>query len=327
MNRREAMQMMAATGFMGLPFKIGEQPANIYTGWQFNRDAQQHFIKKHRHPFFSQLNQSIKGSSDNKVVMLNQFFNKALGRPSKPHDQKLGDCVSHAFALAVDYLTAVQIYMQNTPERWVAECATEPIYGGSRVEIGKGMVWGDGSTGFWAAEWLTSYGALLRQQYPGFDFTKYNPKTAREFGRKGCPDSLEPVAKLHPVKTTALVGDFDSLCDAINNGYPVAVCSSVGFGMNSDRWVRDGEGFLRRRGRWGHAMLAVGFDKKSTRKGACIENSWGDWVKGPTQYDQPQGSFWVDANTVNAMLSEGDSHALSQYVGYPSVNIPDYNIW
>jgi hypothetical protein len=328
MNRREALQMMAATGLTGITGRVANAASpTVYTGWKFDKKARERFVTKNRYPFFSQLSRSIKGSSDNKIVMLSPFFEKALGRPSVPHEQGLGDCVAHAFALGIDYLTAVQMYMQHTPERWIAECATEPLYGGSRVEIGEGVLWGDGSTGFWAAEWLITYGALLRQQYPGFDFTKYDPEMAKEMGRDGCPDSLEPIAKLHPIRTSALVGDFDSLCDAINNGYPVAVCSSVGFGMTSNYWVRDSKGFLRRRGRWGHAMLAIGFDKKSQRKGACIQNSWGNWVTGPTQHGQPKGSFWVDARTVDAMLGDGDSHALSQYVGYPRVDIPDYTIW
>lgn len=327
MNRREALQVFAAAGFAALPFNKGFRKHKIYTGWHFNREAQRRFIRNNKYPFFSQLSQGIKGSSDGRIVMLNKYFDQALGHPSIPHTQGLGDCVSHAFALGIDYLTAVQIYMQDNPERWVAECATEPIYGGSRVEIGGGNLFGDGSTGFWAAEWLIRYGTLLRRKYPGFDFTTYNPKMAKEFGRKGCPDSLEPITKLHPIKTSTVVKDFDSFCDAIANGYPVAVCSSVGFGMTSDYWVRDSQGFLRRKGTWGHAMLGVGFDKKSARKGACIQNSWGDWIKGPTQHNQPRGSFWVDASTVDSMLSEGDSHALSQYVGYPRVDIPDYLVW
>ena len=327
MNRRDALKVMAATAFMPGSFRgYGHNPC-LYTGWEYNDAARRHFIRSHKYPFLTQQDNSIRGTSDNKIVMLNPFFDKALGHPSIPHKQGIGDCVSHAFALGVDYLTAVQIYMMNRPEKWVATCATEPLYGGSRVEIGGGGIIGDGSTGYWAAEWLVSYGALLRKKYPGYDFTTYDAELAKELGNKGCPDALEPVAKLHPVKTASLVNDFDSLCDSIANGYPVIVCSSVGFGMTSAYWVRDSQGYLRRRGRWGHAMLAMGFDKKSQRKGACIANSWGDWVSGPTQHGQPRGSFWVDKSTVNAMLSEGDSHALSQYVGYPRVEIPDYTIW
>ena len=328
MNRREALKVIATTGFAGLAGTAhAGSKQHLFTGWEYSATARRAFIRRNKYPFFSQLSHRIAGDSDGKIVMLNPFFEQALGRRSEPHDQGLGDCVSHAFALGIDYLTAVQVYKDKTPERWIAECATEPIYGGARVEIGEGVLWGDGATGFWAAEWLITYGALLRQKYPGFDFTKYDPAVAKEFGKDGCPDSLEPIAKLHPIKTASLVNDFDSLCDALANGYPCTLCSDVGFGMTSASWVRDSQGFLKRRGQWGHAMLAVGFDKKSTRKGACIVNSWGNWVKGPTQHGQPKGSFWCDKSTVDAILRQGDSHALSQYVGYPHVDIPDYTIW
>jgi hypothetical protein len=253
---------------------------------------------------------------------------QAMGRPIVPHKQGIGDCVSHGFALGVDIVTGVQIHMNNQPEQWVAECATEPLYGGARVEVGGGVIWGDGSTGFWAAEWLMRWGALLRQEYPGgFDFTTYDSALAKEYGRQGCPDPLEPIAKLHPIKTASLVTSYRQAIDAIANGYPVAVCSNVGFGMMSASWTRDAMGFLRRRGQWGHCMTIVGYDDKSNRPGACIQNSWGDWVKGPTRHNQPRGSFWADASVVDAMLRQGDSFALSSYIGYPQEDIPDYILW
>lgn len=300
----------------------------IYCGWRSNPGARAQFIQNTKAPFFKQLDHSIRGSSDGRVVMLHPFMERATGHPTVPHKQGIGDCVGHGYALGVDMLTGVQMFMQQRPERWVAECATEPLYAGSRVEIGGGVLMGDGSQGAWAAEWLIKYGALLRQEYPGgHDYTVYDAKKARKMGRQGVPDELEPIAKLHPIKTATLVNDFDELCDAIANGYPVTLCSDVGFGMTSSQWVRDSQGYLRRRGSWGHCMLAIGFDKKSSRKGACIQNSWGNWVSGPTQHGQPEGSFWTDARVINSMLRQGDSHALSGYIGYPRVDVPDYEIW
>jgi len=331
MNRREALKRMTATA-SGLLLPTGlvqaQEKKMLYGGWVHSPAARRAFIKRNRYPFFSQLARGIKGTSDGKVVMLHQFMEQAQGHEIVPHAQQIGDCVGHAFALGVDMLTATQAFMLNRPERWVAECATEPLYGGSRVEIGGGGLVGDGSVGHWAAEWLIRYGALLRQQYPGgHDFTTYSGSLAKRLGRLGCPDELEPIAKLHPVRTIALVNTFDEACDAIANGYPVTLCSNVGFGMSSEYWVRDRDGFLRRRGLWGHAMLGIGFDRKYRRRGICIQNSWGNWVTGPTRHNQPAGSFWCDEETINSMLAQGDCHALSGYVGYPRVDIPDYEIW
>jgi len=72
-------------------------------------------------------------------------------------------------------------------------------------------------------------------------------------------------------------------------------------------------------------MLAASFDDEYRRPGALIYNSWGDqWVYGPTRGPQPSGTFWVDASTIDRMLSEGDSFAFSAYVGFPKVTIPNY---
>lgn len=55
------------------------------------------------------------------------------------------------------------------------------------------------------------------------------------------------------------------------------------------------------------------------RPGLLCLNSWGpDWVNGPKwPADQPNGSFWVDSKTVDAMLANEDSFAISGFVGFP----------
>lgn len=330
MDRREALKCMAmtASGLLLPTGVVSAQGKTLYGGWVHSPAARRAFVACYRFPFFRQLSQDIKGTSDGRIVMLNPFMEQAIGGPIVPHKQEIGDCVGHAFALGVDVLTATQAFMLNRPERWIAECAVEPLYGGCRVEIGGKVLRGDGAAGHWAAEWLTRYGALLRQTYPGgHDFTTYSGELSRKLGRTGCPDELEPLAKLHPVKTVSLVSTFEEVCDSLANGHPCTLCSNVGFGMTSASWVRDADGFLRRRGMWGHAMLAIGFNRKSRRKGVCIQNSWGDWVTGPTAHGQPRGSFWCDESTINSILAQGDCHALSAYVGYPRVDIPDYEIW
>jgi hypothetical protein len=162
------------------------------------------------------------------------------------------------------------------------------------------------------------------QKYPGgFDFTTYDPRKAVEYGNSGCPDPLEPVARLHPVKRTAICSSYEDLCDCIYNGAPVMVCSSVGFG---DDCRRDSEGFLRRkRAPWYHAMLFAAYDDEYRRPGALCFNAWPPtWISGPTRGPQPQSTFWIDAPTVTSMLQQGDSFAFSGFQGFPRVDIPPY---
>jgi hypothetical protein len=328
MDRRQALQAMgaSATGLF-LPGSVQSAlvTGNRFYGWCYNRKSITDFIRRHRYPYFSQQNARIKGTGKGKKMFLHLALEQVMQKPFQPHTQGAPDCVSHAAALGVDILSAVQIALQKKPQRWIAETASEPIYGGSRVEIGGYNGPGGGSTGHWAAEWLQEYGVLLRQSYPsGHDFTYYDAVKAVELGRSGCPDSLEPVARLHPVKQTAICRNYEELCDSIYNGSPVMVCSNVGFGDGVAR--RDSEGFLtRRRSPWYHAMLFAGYDDEFYRPGALCFNSWGqDWIEGPTRGHQPAGTFWIDARTVTSMLEQGDSFSLSGFRGFPRIDIPPF---
>jgi len=323
MDRRAALKIIAAAAVFPTPPVYAA--SNTMFGWAYNKHSIEKYIRNHRYPYFSQQNELIKGTGKGKKAFLHKAFERVSGGKFTPHHQKAPDCVSQAAALAVDFLSSVQI-ARGEPQRWVNKAATEPIYGGSRVEIGDYRGMGGGSTGHWAAEWMVSYGILLRQEYPGHDFTKYDAKKAIKLGREGCPDELEPIAKLHPIKKAAICTSYSDMCDAIYNGSPVMVCSNVGFGDSSDEWVRDSEGFLTRKRRpWYHAMLFGGYDDSYERPGALCFNSWGSkWVSGPTRGPQPPGSFWIDAKTVDNMLSQGDSFAFSAFKGFPRVVIPDY---
>jgi len=345
MNRRDALKLiLGTTGGLGLyagmnfpksEYSLGaptELHSNasrpLFAGWVDDLAARRRFVMRHRYPFLSQHNSEIKGTGEGKKVFLWKLFEQVIGHPLVPHYQTIGDCVSHSFGLSIDVLTAVRILMFHMPEHWVAESATEIIYAGSRVEVGNNKVAGDGSTGAWAAEFIRSYGVLLRQKYLNgeYDFTEYSGTKARELGRRGAgvPDELEPLCKLHPVKTCSIVRSWEECRDAVANGYPVAMSSNLGFTTK-----RDKDGFLRRTLRpWYHSMAIIGIDDEYRRPGALVQNSWGiDWVSGPTRNDQPAGSFWVDASTINSAMKQGDSVAISGYVGYPRVEIPDYILW
>lgn len=237
------------------------------------------------------------------------------------------NCVSHGFGLGVDILSAVQMLMDNKLERWVAKAATEIIYAGSRVEVGGGRLRMDGSRGAWAGEFVNKWGVLHRKRYLGgkYDYTEYSGRVARTLGQQGVPNPLEPLCRLHPVKTITLCKSWSECRDAIANGHPVVMCSSVGF---KTRGGRDRDGFLSPgRRRWMHAMLIAGIDDQYKRPGGLLVNSWGsNWTYGPKRYGQPEGSFWADASVIDRGLRQGDSVAMSAYLGYPHFDL-DYRFW
>lgn len=227
----------------------------------------------------------------------------------------VGSCVSFGSACAIEYMECVQLVAEGGQGK-SHDVAQEPIYGGSRVQIGGGVLRGeDGSTGAWAAQWVSKYGVVIRGVHDSYDLTTYSESVCRKMGDDGCPASLVVVAKKHPVKSVTLVRSTDEARKALANGYPITVASNVGFGSRGP-YKRDADGFLRASGTWAHQMCFIGY--RSDRPGFYCMNSWGaDWVGGPTgPGDPPAGGFWVAESTVARMLSQGDSWAYSGLVGF-----------
>ena len=343
MDRRDFLRLSAASiaglGALGL---VGpglhrslaaiatEETAPVYGGWVDSLEARQNYIRQQARPFLDQLNQNIRGTGKGRTVLLWPYLEKAYGHALTPHAQEIGDCVSHAYGLGIDSLTAVQLANSLVPQVWVAEAATETIYGGARVQSrvqlnGQSPIPGDGINSVNAAEFIKKFGVLLRQKYGTHDYRRYDGDVARKLGQLGVPVELLVLCKLHPVQTTAIVKSWDEARDAVANGYPVTLASSVGFSM---RRGRDQDGFLvPGRQPWYHCMLLAGIDDNARRPGGVILNSWGsDWVEGPTRLNQPAGSFFADASVIDRMCRQGDSIALSQYVGYPLQNI-EYSLY
>jgi hypothetical protein len=247
------------------------------------------------------------------------------------HVQAIGDCVSFGTAMAGMITYANQILAERGKWTWQGDFATEPIYGGSRVEIGGGRVRGDGSIGAWAARWVNEYGVLLRKQYEAIDLATYSGSRAREWGRKGVPNQLEPIAKLNPFERTAQISTTAQARDVIANGGAVILCSSIGFSKRRDR-----QGFCEPDDRWDHCMCLCGWnDVPGTRKGGLIFNSWEELYdylvgspKGDIFPDMPDQCFGADESVIARMLREGDSWAISAMKGYKAPRPIDWSpLW
>lgn len=303
----------------------------LYAGWVPSREETINFKTRQRMPMFSQVAKNLYGSGKGKKALLWRFFEKASNGKFVPHDQEIGDCVAQSWALGIDFLNSIQI--ARGKGRWTGKVATEVIYSGGRVEVGKGAISGAGLHGSWAGRWCRDYGVLLRQPYLNgkYNFTTYSGAKARRWAHicrrctpwgGGVPDELEPLCKKHPLKTIKLITSWPEARDAVYNGYPVVICSDYGFSSQ-----RDGEGFADKRGTWYHCLLMAGMDDSYSRPGGLLINSWGpDWINGPVRLDQPLGSFWADADVIDGMLSQEDSFAMSNYIGYPRQNL-DYRLY
>jgi len=238
---------------------------------------------------------------------------KVTGAVLPPRDQgAVGSCVGFGTATAIEHTLCAEI-AAGDPDGFAPVCQ-EIVYAGSRVEVGRGRIRGDGSVGAWAAEFVRRWGVLQRGVHGRHDLSLYDPLVCRSLGRTGVPDDLEPACRRHPVAGVARVTRFAEACRALASGYGIAVCSSQGFGTR-----RDADGFAPPRGTWNHCMALVGFRRRG-RPGGYILNSWGPGAHtGPTgPGDPPPGGFWADAAVVDAMLGQGDSWAFSKVAGFPA---------
>lgn len=265
-----------------------------------------------------------KASRDGKPIILLEAL-LAIEPSWKRGAQGIGDCVSWGWELAAGIATAVDIFVNDEPWQWRGLYATEPIYGGSRVEArGKSSGgWRDGSYGGAAAKWVTKWGCLRRLNYSlatgneEHNLTTYNSDKAKNWGNYGCGGksdmgALDRVAKEYPVKETYLVTSYDDAVSAIENGWPITVCSGQGLGQ------RDSDGFAPARGSWSHCMCFTGV--RYDKPGLLCTNSWGNsWgTKRPfgkgiesTHDEIKKCSAWVSAKTVDRMLKQQDSYIVT----------------
>ncbi len=303
-------------------------------GYTPDPEGTKQFLRELDQPLFSDAAREVINNAKVRDTFLYRYADKAhrqvYGKPFGPWKQGIGDCVSFGWAMGsyVGQCTSWANGELPDPPKLVA---TEPLYSGSRTAGRLPPVtqagFSDGSYGGAAARWVsgkckdkTVGGILFREQYPGADLTTYSPQRAKEWGNVLCGGgqvglSLARLANKHTAKNVALVRSFDEAAASIESGYPVPVCSGVGFSSQ-----RDADGFSPRQGSWAHCMcfIAVRYAKnEGKRDGLLCINSWGLFNAGPKwPADQPDGSFWVSRETADAMLSGQDSFAIGGVEGF-----------
>lgn len=290
-------------------------------GYQPDREGTDAFLASLPRPTLSQAGPDLALDESRDVFLGSALLKCDPGW--KRGAQKIGSCVGWGWALSCDILAACDINLRNEAEVYGGRTLEASIYAFSRVEVrGQRNLGGDGSYGGAAAKAVTKYGTLhYGVSYAGETFTDNSGTREKEWGRDGVPDKLERYAAEHKVSTVALVRNFEDAAKAIQNGYPVAVCSMQGFSMT----LRDG-GYLSPMGSWAHCMMFAGVRWKPNPALLCV-NSWGDCYGGdvdkslPLQFQRSAG--WVRAETCTRMLSGEDSFALSGYSGFAPRTMPD----
>lgn len=284
-------------------------------GYQPNEEENENFIGSLPHPTLATAGPEL-ALDDKRETVLYPALLKCM--PDwKRGAQGIGSCVGWGWSLGVDILAAVEVVLKREPESFGGRTLEASVYAFSRVEArGKTRAGtSDGSYGGAAAKAVRDWGTLhYGIDYNGERFGTYSAKREKAWGNTGVPDNLEPFAKQHRVAEVTLVDSFEAAATAIQNGYPVPVCSGQGFTKQ-----RDSDGFCRASGSWSHCMLFCGV--RFDRPGLLCFNSWGKSNSGPRYpVDMPQAaadcSFWVDASTADRMLRGRDSYAMASYEGF-----------
>ena len=282
-------------------------------GYSPDRDGTDEFLASLAKPTLAQAGPDL-ALDETRDVFLGSYLLKC--DPAwKRGAQKIGSCVGWGWALSCDILAACDIHMRSESEVYGGRVLEASVYAFSRVEVrGQKNLGGDGSYGGAAAKAVTKFGTLhYGLDYGGEKFTDNSGVREKNWGRDGVPDNLEKYAANHKVSSVALVTDFEQAAKAIQNGYPVAVCSMQGFSMSQR------EGYLTPMGSWAHCMMFAGLRWKPYPALLCA-NSWGECYSGdvdktlPVQFQRSSG--WVRAETCTRMLKGEDSFALSGYSGF-----------
>lgn len=264
-----------------------------------------------------QLPDHIKGDGIGKTRLLYHDYLDVYGYNYIPRDQGVSSsCVGQSAACAVDILGAVETKagLRNLPPP--PRSSASWIYGCSR-EVGGIENRGRGSYSRLAARSLEEVGFVYEENFfmLGYDLTGDNALRDMEF-RHGIPEQLKPLG-YHRIAGYYELHSYEDVRDAIYNGMPVIVGSSVGFGRTDDTIWRDSDGFLSQpffkfRGRyWPHALCFIGVCDQG-RRGVLCMNSWGEyWVDGPQRFgDEPLGSFWIDDTIIERMVAHDDCFAI-----------------
>ncbi len=336
MKRRDFLKFFASlpmvgVGALGIPRDAAAQgppPEEFSQGWVPNPRATEAFSQALPQVYNDQV-EALVQQDNNKDALLWRPLTLCLKKAGldkrwiKERDGKpcvrayaqlsVGSCTGNATAQAINVLSAVEIVLLDKFQEFIAMCSADGTYGLGREMANMLRSPGDGCYGSAMAKAAMEMGTLYCLRYGDVDLTEYDQARCRKFGREGVGNALKIEAKKHPVKSTVRVKDAESAWSLLGNGYPINVCSNVGF-----KTKRDKEGICQPAGSWNHSMAVIA--RRTTQSGNrifIILNSWGDnWNNGPYWEDMPWGSFGVEFNVFDRMCKQGDTFAYSELEGF-----------
>jgi hypothetical protein len=341
MNRREFLKQLGSVPLLGMVALSGDSldqeiPFEFSQGWIPNPRATEEFSQSLPHVYSEQVESLIKQDNHKDALLYRPlivcikksglekyWIKKRDGKDCMRSYQQgsTGSCTGHATAQTINILSAVEIVLLEKFQEFKAVCSAEGIYGLGRETANMLQKRSDGCYGSAMAKAVMQLGTLYCIKYQNVNLTDYDENRCRQFGYHGVGSELKREAKKHPVKSTVRVNNADSAWSLLGNGYPMNVCSNIGFQRK-----RDKEGICQPSGTWNHSMAVIA--RRTTKSGNrifIILNSWGDnWCNGPYWEDMPWGTFGVEFDVFDRMCQQGDTFAYSELEGFIPQSLDDF---
>lgn len=187
-------------------------------------------------------------------IFLQDAEAELFGHTLPAENQRRGTCVSRGTMRAVRDAYYWNLCQAEAVARPV-DLAFEPIYAGSRVQIGQGRLGrGDGSVGAWGAQFVHDFGVLERGVYGSLDLSQPREDFAVTWGAPGdgVPAEILEACRQHPVGACHFCPTVESIADAVAAGFAVAYCSNLIWGD------RDHTGMARPVSSGGHCEEVCG---------------------------------------------------------------------
>lgn len=251
--------------------------------------------------------QGVKG------VFLQQDESSVLGgRHLDAYQQRRGICVELGTGRALQDTWFNSLARKGMVGKSVL-LATEPIYGGGRVQIGRGgLRGGDGLYVHWAAEYLRQYGICERAVYGSYDLSRANEPLSVDWGDRGLPREVLDACAPHPVVPYRAMSVED-----------IADCISAGFGVSGGTntiWsgTRDRNGMCRPESSGGHCQELNAWFLLNGELCLGHQQSWTNAVPGGpnvTRYDGGEitwrpGAYGIYGDDYAHALTEGEAFSL-----------------
>jgi hypothetical protein len=263
--------------------------------------------------------------SGKQVILANYILEKFPNWQRK--NQGIGDCVSFGHEACATILMCIEDIENG--QLCEAEAATETIYGQARVEVwGKSHAsWNDGASASGGSKALVEYGIIPRLNFSNQtgesfdDYRKYSGDKAKNFGYYGSGNhsgdgGIDTIARKTPVTSSVFIETIEQAATCLENGYPLAVCSSLGFNM-----TRDSNGIGHRSGSWNHCMALVGIRTFNGELQPMLMQSWGASCKesapfpGVNHKALKRCCWWVKQKDFKSLIAARGTYAFSNVKG------------